>query len=139
LIRAKQKNPSCYQFLSVRNFGREESLRRVTPAAVQRPPLGSTERRARRPWPVRASPQARRLVNNFAGLLAPSKTIRFPSKADHAESMVCGIAPGITRNGDHVARLQCFSRHTLTAQLAGATPFHSPSLHRPGLVGRFDM
>jgi len=79
------------------------------------------------------------LVDNFTRFSAPSKTVRFPAEANHAEAMVCRITSRISCDRDHIARPQGFSRHTLAAELARATPFDSPSLHGTGLVGCLDV
>src|ERR1700752_2767705 len=73
---------------------------------------------------------------NHAG---PFPTIRWPANGAHADSMICGIAPGIATNDDVVAGLQGVSRDAFPAQLASATPSNRPGLGLALVIGSLNM
>src|SRR4029079_17785121 len=79
------------------------------------------------------------LVEGLARFAAPTKSIRWPPKRNHADPVVGRIATGITGDHNHIAGLQRFASHALSAKLSGAAPLHGPPLHHALLIGCFDV
>ena len=68
-------------------------------------------------------------------LEAPTESVGRPPQAAHANAMIDGIAPGVARDDNVIARLQRLAGDALTGQRTGAAPLDTPALHLAVFVG----